>query len=61
MITQVQFYGVLDEVKNKNIEALKVLSHVSISDVGGLSVDKTLAEHVAKEFETKYKVNVRNN
>lgn len=38
----------LDEVKNKNIESLRVLSHISVPDLGGLSVDRTLADYVAK-------------
>jgi hypoxia up-regulated 1 len=35
-ITIAQFFGTLDEVKNKNIESLRVLSHVSVSNAGGL-------------------------
>ena len=35
IVTQVQFFGTLDEVKNKNIESMKVLSHVSVPNAGG--------------------------
>jgi len=44
---QVQFFGTLDEVKSKNIESLRVLSHVSVPNVGGLQVDKELADFIA--------------
>lgn len=38
-ISMVQFFGTLDESKGKNIESLRVLSHVSLSGVGGLALD----------------------
>lgn len=38
-ISLVQFFGTYDEVKDKNIESMRVLSHVSIPNFGGLHVD----------------------
>ena len=38
-ISIVQFFGTKDEVRDKNIESMRVLSHVSVPDVGGLKVD----------------------
>jgi molecular chaperone DnaK (HSP70) len=29
--------------------------------VGGLAIDRELAEYIAQQFETKYKLNIRNN
>lgn len=56
-----QFFGTLDEAKGKNIESLRVLSHVSVSGLGGLALDEVLAEYAAAQFEAKHKINVRSN
>lgn len=42
-----QFFGYHDDAKGKNIESLKVLSHVVVEDVGGLFVDKEIANYLA--------------
>lgn len=44
----VQFFGTTDTVREKNIESMRVLSHVSVPNFGGLRVDLALAEHVAR-------------
>ncbi len=49
-ITFVQFYGTLDPVREKNIESMRVLSHVSVPNLGGLEVDKYLADHIVDIF-----------
>ena len=51
----------MDETKGKNIESLRVLSHVSVSGLGGLALDEVLAEYAATQFEAKHKINVRSN
>ena len=54
----VQFFGTRDPVKDKNIESMRVLSHVSLPNVGGIQFDNLLAEYVAAEFKNKHKVDV---
>lgn len=56
-----QFFGTPDEAKGKNIESMRVLSHVSLSGLGGLALDEALAEYAAAQFEAKNKVSVRSN
>ena len=46
-VSIVQFFGTVDPVREKNIESMRVLSHVSIPDFGGLKIDTMLAEYVA--------------
>lgn len=46
-----QFYGLKDEGRNKNIESLRVLSHVVVEDVGGLSIDRAIADYLADKFK----------
>lgn len=60
-ITIAQFFGTLDQAKNKNIESMRVLSHVSVSNVGGLQFDRQLAEYVAVKFQEKHKLDIRKN
>jgi molecular chaperone DnaK (HSP70) len=38
-ISIIQFFGTPDLAKGKNIESMRVLAHVSVPGVGGLSVD----------------------
>jgi molecular chaperone DnaK (HSP70) len=38
---------------------LRVLSHISVSNVGGLLVDQDLAEYVAQQFQEKHKLDIR--
>lgn len=40
---------------------LKMLANASASDLGGRDIDLLLAEHFCKEFQTKYKIDARNN
>jgi hypothetical protein len=42
-ISIVQFFGTYDALKEKNIESMRVLSHVSIPNFGGLQFDELLA------------------
>jgi len=42
-ISIVQFFGTYDELREKNIESMKILSHVSIPNFGGLQFDELLA------------------
>ena len=35
-ISIVQFFGTFDTVREKNIESMRVLSHVSVPNIGGL-------------------------
>lgn len=44
----IQFFGTVDPVREKNIESMRVLSHISIPNFGGLQVNLGLAEYVAK-------------
>lgn len=40
---------------------MRVLAHTSVPNVGGLEMDKLLAEHVAAEFKAKHKLDVHEN
>lgn len=40
---------------------MRVLSHISVPNFGGLQVDLSLAEYVASEFKAKHKVDVHEN
>ncbi len=42
-----QFFGYNDEGKGKKIESLRVLSHIVVEDVGGLSVDNAIADYLS--------------
>lgn len=60
-VSIVQFFGTVDPVREKNIESMRVLSHVSISNFGGLQIDTMLAEYVAEQFQKKHKLDVHEN
>lgn len=47
--------------KGKSVESLRVLSHVSVPNVGGLDVDASIAEYVASQFQAKHKLDIRKN
>ena len=56
-----QFFGYNDEAKGKNVESLRVLSHVVVEDVGGLQVDKAIADHLSEKFFQQHKLDPRKN
>lgn len=56
-----QFFGYHDEVKGKNIESLKVLSHKVVEDVGGLRIDQAIADHLSEKFLQQHKLDPRKN
>jgi molecular chaperone DnaK (HSP70) len=60
-ISIIQFFGTFDAVKEKYIESMRVLSHISVPNIGGLSIDEQLASYIADEFQAKHKVDVRTN
>ena len=60
-ITFVKFYGTFDPVREKYIESMRVLAHVSVPNMGGLQVDKDLAEYIADNFKAKHNVDVHTN
>jgi len=40
---------------------MKVLSHVSVPNMGGLHIDKDLADYVADNFKNQHQVDIRSN
>jgi len=54
-----QFYGFKDEQRNKNIESLRVLSHIVVENVGGLSIDRAIADYLSEEFKKKHGLDPR--
>ena len=53
-----QFFGTLDQAKGKNIQSLKVLSHLVVEDVGGLQVDREISNYLAEQFMKKHNVTI---
>jgi molecular chaperone DnaK (HSP70) len=54
-----QFFGYNDETKGKNVESLRVLSHIVVEDVGGLQVDRAIADHLSDKFFQLHKLDPR--
>lgn len=54
-----QFYGYEDEQRNKNIESLRVLSHIVVENVGGLSIDRAIADYLSEQFKKKHGLDPR--
>ena len=40
---------------------MKVLSHVSIPNTGGLNIDEELADHIADNFKKQHQIDIRTN
>jgi molecular chaperone DnaK (HSP70) len=40
---------------------MRVLAHVSVPGVGGLAVDRDIAEYIAAEFKAKHKLDLHKN
>ena len=53
-----KLFGFYDEQKNKTIQSLETLSHVSAENVGGLKIDEEIAHYLAEQFHQKHKVQI---
>lgn len=58
---QIKMFGFYDEARNKTIQSIEALIHVSAENVGGLEFDQKIAAFLASTFHQKHKMNPTEN